>query len=192
VRLRRRTWLITPYGVEVRRVSVVGNSGSGKTTFARELANKLGVPYLELDAVFHQPGWSQLAMEEFRDRVARVIAEPGWVIDGNYSAVRDLVWQRADTVVWLDIPRAVVMRRLVRRTVTRLLTRRELWNGNRERWSNLFRRDPDKSVLAWAWAMHRTYRDLYSAAANDPANRHLTFITARGSDDCETLLRATD
>lgn len=85
----------------VQRVSVVGVSGSGKTTVARELAARLSVPHIELDAIYHQPGWAGLPAEEFRSRVADLVAAQGWVIDGNYSAVQPLIWQRADTVLWL-------------------------------------------------------------------------------------------
>jgi adenylate kinase family enzyme len=94
--------------VGVRRVSVVGNSGSGKTRLGRMLAERLGVPFVELDAIFHQAGWQPLPPEEFRARVEAAAAGDGWVIDGNYSTVRDLVWARADTVVWFDLPRLTV------------------------------------------------------------------------------------
>jgi adenylate kinase family enzyme len=126
----------------MQRVSVVGNSGSGKTTIAAELARLIGAPHLELDSVFHQPGWVPLPEPEFRTRVTELIAAPRWVVDGNYSAVRDLVWSRADTVVWLDLPRWQVMRQVVGRTVRRAARRAELWNGNVEPWSNFLHLDP--------------------------------------------------
>jgi hypothetical protein len=91
------------------------------------------VPFVELDAIHHQPGWRPLPKDEFRRRIAAVVADDGWVIDGNYSGVQDLVWDRADTVIWFDLPRRTVMRRLVLRTLRRAITRAELWNGNRER-----------------------------------------------------------
>jgi adenylate kinase family enzyme len=163
----------------VQRVSVVGNSGSGKTTLAAALAVRLGVPHLELDAVFHQPNWEPLPAAEFRARVEEFAAGPGWVADGNYAAVRDLLWQRADTVVWLDLPRRVVMRQLIWRTLRRLLARTELWNGNTERWSNLWRVDPEQSILAWAWTRHRVYRERYLQESADPANAQLDFIRLR-------------
>lgn len=169
---------------------MVGNSGSGKTRLARQLAARLGTPHLELDAVFHQPGWSQLPTDEFRRRVADFVGQPAWVVDGNYGAVRDLVWARADTVVWLDYPRRVVMWRVTRRTVGRLLLRRQLWNGNRERWTNLLTRDADRSILAWAWTMHGDYRGRYSAAASDSANSHIRFIAVRNRRDVQSLLAA--
>ena len=103
----------------MRRVSVVGTSGVGKSTFAALLASRLGCPFLELDSVYHQADWVPLATDLFRDRVADFAAGSHWVIDGNYSKVRDVVWSRAGTVVWLDLPRRVVMRRLVWRTPIR-------------------------------------------------------------------------
>ncbi len=160
----------------MRRVSVVGNSGSGKTTVATAIAVALGVPHLELDAVFHQPNWEPLEREDFRARVAQFIAGDGWVVDGNYNAVQDLVWQRADTVVWLDLPRRQIMRQLLARTLRRMVMRTELWNGNTEPLRNLFMLDPQQSILRWAWTQHRTYAERYGPAQDDPANRHLTFV----------------
>ena len=118
----------------VRRVSVVGTSGAGKSTLARALAGALGADFLELDSVYHQAGWVPLP-REYRARVASVTAGERWVIDGNYSKVRDVVWARADTVVWLDLPRRTVMRRVIWRS-SGASGRVELWNGNRERWQN--------------------------------------------------------
>ena len=92
----------------MRRVSVVGSSGSGKSTVAARLAEQLGVPHTELDAINHQPNWTPLPHEEFRRRVTEITAGAQWVVDGNYSTVRDIVWDRADTVVWLDLPRGLV------------------------------------------------------------------------------------
>jgi adenylate kinase family enzyme len=175
----------------VMRVSVVGNSGSGKSTLARALAIQLGVPHIELDAIHHQPGWQPLPAAEFRSRVERVTATGSWVVDGNYSAVRDLVWARADTVVWLDLPRRTVMRQIIWRTVRRVALRAELWNGNRERWRNLFARDPDESVIVWAWQRHSVYQARYLAMGTDPAWRHLTFIRIRSRYDTRRLLIRT-
>jgi adenylate kinase family enzyme len=167
---------------------VVGNSGAGKTTLARELAACLNVPHVELDAIFHQPGWTPLPADEFAARVAAAADGNGWVIDGNYSAVRPLVWARADTVVWLDPPRRTVMRRIIWRSLRRAAIRAELWNGNRERWRNLFTWDPEESVIAWAWQRHGIYKQRYAAAARDPANAHLEFIRIVTRADAQRLL----
>jgi adenylate kinase family enzyme len=173
----------------VRRISVVGNSGSGKTTIASGLAAALGVPHLELDAVFHQPGWQPLETGEFRRIVADFTADGGWVVDGNYSKVQDIVWSRADTVIWVDPPRHRVMRQLLARTLRRMATGAELWNGNREQWRNLLRLDPQESILAWAWTNHHAYRDRYASARADPASEHLSFVRLRTPADVAALLR---
>ena len=172
----------------VRRVSVVGNSGSGKSTLARELAASLCVPHLELDSVYHQPGWEPLPEDEFRRLVTAKANEDGWVIDGNYSAVRSIVWARADTVVWLDPPRRTVMRRVAWRTVRRAVTRQELWNGNREPLSNFLTWDPERSVISWAWHNHAKYRSRYGAVAADPASAHLTLIRLTSRRDVARFL----
>jgi adenylate kinase family enzyme len=172
----------------VRRVSVVGVPGSGKTTVGRRLAQSLDVPYIELDSIIHQPGWVQLPDDQFRRRVGEALKEEAWVVDGNYSAVQDLVWERADTVVWLDLPRSLVMRRIVVRTLRRLLTREPLWNGNREPLSNLYRLDPEKNVVAWAWVKYHHYAERYATAMNSDANSHLSFIRLRSAEDVDTFL----
>ena len=172
----------------MRRVSVVGTSGSGKSMVARELAAIRCVPYLELDSIYHQPGWTPLPTQEFREIVAARAAADGWIIDGNYSSVRQLVWARADTVVWLDLPKRTVMRQIIWRTLRRVARHEELWNGNRERWRNFFSLDPEQSVIAWAWHKHSDYRARYGAAAKDPANAHLTFVRLTSRRDVTRFL----
>lgn len=177
------------HNVLVQRISVVGNSGSGKTTLARQLGAALAVPHLELDSVFHQPGWQPLDRDSFRQRVEAFTTGRAWVVDGNYGAVRDIVWARADTVIWLDPPRRRVMRRLIVRTLRRTVTRAELWNGNREPWTNLFRLNPQESIIVWAWTKDRVYRERYLAARADPAFGHLAFIRLRTPGEAAALVR---
>jgi adenylate kinase family enzyme len=161
----------------VQRVSIVGTSGSGKSTLGTALAARIGADFLELDSVFHQPGWAPLPDEDFRHRVSEAAAGERWVIDGNYSSkVRDLIWARADTVVWLDLPRWTVMRRVTWRSVQRAAARTELWNGNREHWRNLFRLDKEESIIAWAWQSHAANRVKYAAAMADPLYGRLRFV----------------
>jgi adenylate kinase family enzyme len=151
----------------VRRISVVGSSGSGKTTVARRLGRELGLSHVELDSIHHLPDWTSMPRDDFRAHVAEVVAGDGWVVDGNYRAVRDLVWDRADTVVWLDLPRATTTARVLRRTLRRTLTRQELWNGNHEVLRNLVRRDPEKNIVLWAWTKQPLLREQYAAALAD-------------------------
>jgi adenylate kinase family enzyme len=125
---------VGPHTRPPRRVCVIASaSGTGKTTFGRALAARLGVPFHELDALNHGPRWTEATAEELRALVEPLVASPTWVIDGAYrSKLGDLVLARADTVVWLDLPRRVWLPRLLRRTARRVLTREKLWNGNRE------------------------------------------------------------
>ena len=176
----------------MRRVSVVGTSGAGKSTVAAALAGVLGVPWVELDSVYHQADWTPLPEEEFRLRVAALASAPCWVIDGSYGAVRDIVWARADTVIWLDLPRRTVMRRLVWRTLRRIAGRAELWNGNRERWRNFFTWDDQESVIAWAWKTHGSRRERYAAQLADPANGHLRVVRLRSPRAVRRFLRAAE
>jgi adenylate kinase family enzyme len=174
----------------VQRVSVIGTSGSGKSTLARSLAGVLDAPWLELDSVYHQAGWTPLGEAEFRARVLAFADGERWVIDGGYSVVRDLVWARADTVVWLDLPRRTVMRRLVWRTLRRVTGRVELWNGNRERWRNLFTWDKEESVIAWAWQTYGSRRERYAGFVADPAYAHLRFFRLTSPGAVRRFLRS--
>ena len=118
------------------RIAIYGPAGSGKSTLACLLGEKLGLPVVELDAIFHaHPNWVDLGREEFRERVGTLLVEhaEGWVIDGNYhSAMPDLVLAQADTAIWLRLPFRTVYRRLASRTISRAMVGAELWNGNRE------------------------------------------------------------
>ena len=167
----------------------MGTSGAGKSTLAAELARLLDAEFLELDSVFHQPGWVPLPREEFRRRIAAAVAGERWVVDGNYtSQVKDLVWARADTVVWLDLPRRTVMRRIIWRSFQRAARRVELWNGNRERWQNLFSVDKEESVVAWAWQTHAATRAKLEAAMADHANAKLHFVRLKNPAEVRRFL----
>ncbi len=154
----------------MRRVVMVGNSGSGKTTLADEVATRLAVPHVELDAHFHQQGWVPTPEPEFVGAVRSALDAAdadadGWVVCGNYPAARASIWARADSIVWLDLPRAVVMTRVALRSARRIVGRTELWNGNRESLSDLAAlHDPNRSLLRWTWDAVEGYRTRYVPA----------------------------
>lgn len=160
-----------------RRISVVGTTGSGKTTLARNLARKRGVPHVELDALHWGPNWTPIPAEILRPRVAEALSGEGWTVDGNYSKVQDIVLARADTLVWLDYPFPVIFWQLLKRTLRRIIRREELWSGNRERLStSFFSRD---SILWWAIKTYRRRKRQYMALMADPIYQHLIFIRLR-------------
>src|SRR5688572_5952848 len=112
------------------RIVVVGTSGSGKTTLARRLAEMLGRWHIELDALHWGPNWTP--RPEFAELVEEAIAHDAWVLDGNYSKVRDAVWQRATALVWLNYSFPVIFYRALSRTLKRILDQQQIHNGNRE------------------------------------------------------------
>jgi adenylate kinase family enzyme len=158
-----------------QRVNVVGTSGSGKTTFARELARRLGSPHIEMDALYHGPNWSEPPLEVFRERIRQVVSEDRWIIDGNYSKARDIVWSRADTVIWLDLPMPIVLWRIGWRSLRRAITRENLWgSGNRETLKQQFlSRD---SLLLWVIQTHGRRKREFPELFQKPENSHLRFI----------------
>ena len=175
----------------MRRVSVIGTSGSGKTTMARALAARLGCPEMELDSVYHQPDWEPIPNDRFRERITAFMSEnERWVIDGNYTSqgTAELVWPNADTIVWMDPPRPVVMAQIVPRSLVRVLLRRELWNGNRERWQNLFSKVPEENIILWAWTTFGTNRERYEALLDGHTWEHLEVRRIGSRSDARLLL----
>jgi len=163
--------------VPAGRISVVGTTGSGKTTVACQIAQRLEIPHVELDALYWGPDWTPASLQVFRDRVAHAVSEDAWVVDGNYSKVRDIVWSRAETVVWLDYKLPVILWQLTRRTLRRAIGQEELWNGNRESLRrSLFSRD---SIILWALKTYRRRREEYPALFEGPAYTHLDAVHLR-------------
>lgn len=156
-----------------RCIAIVGTSGSGKTTLACQLAQRLNIKHIELDALSWDANWINIPTEIFRERVAHALKDDAWIVDGNYSGVRNMVWGRADTVVWLDYSFRIILWRLLRRTLARIVQRQELWNGNRETWRRFFSRD---SILLWAIQTYQRRRREYSALMGKSEYAHLNFI----------------
>jgi len=167
------------------RISVVGTSGSGKTTVAAEIAKRLNIRHVELDALHWKPGWTEASLDEFRRQVDETTSEESWVVDGNYSKVRDIVWGKAETVVWLDLSFGVVFWRVLRRTISRIMTGEELWSGNRECLGALI--GPDSMplwVLKTFWRRKKEYPELLRS----PDYSHLLMIRLTSSREIREWL----
>lgn len=168
------------------RVAIVGTSCTGKTTLARSLSRALDVPHTELDALYWGPNWTPRAPEEFRSRVQELVTSPFWVIDGNHAAVRNLVWSRATTLVWLNYPFSLVFSRAVTRTLRRIVTRERLFAGNRESFAI---NDPE--WIPW-WVM-RTFwkrRRDYPVLLRQPSFAPLHVLELTHPSQAERLLRS--
>jgi adenylate kinase family enzyme len=133
------------------RVLIAGTAGSGKSTLARRVATALELPYFEIDALYHGSDWTP--RPQFGAEVADWARRPQWVTEWQYGAVRELLADRAELLVWLDLRKRLVMRRLITRTVLRRMRRAELWNGNREPPLRTFLSDGDH-IIRWAWRTH--------------------------------------
>ena len=175
----------------MRQIAVVGCSGSGKTAIARQLADQLGLEHIELDALAQLPGWTLRPADELRaDLEARLLAaQDGWVADGNYeSLVGDTHLNQADTIVWLDLPRRIVMTRVVWRTIRRVFTREELWNGNKEPWTNLYHWDPERNVIRWSWVTYKGRREQYEQCMCAGSWVHANVLRLRSPQAVEGFL----
>jgi adenylate kinase family enzyme len=172
---------IIPPGMAEMRIVVIGTSGAGKTTLARAMAARLGLPHIELDAINWQAGWRDLDRhdrDELIRRVTEAIQAAAWVLDGSYSSVRDLLWRRATHLIWLDYGRHVVMARVIRRSLLRVVLRTELWagTGNRERWSHLLR---PSHPIRWAWSTWSRRRRETTERLGQAEYAHLVVLRLR-------------
>jgi adenylate kinase family enzyme len=170
----------------ISRIVVIGTSGSGKTTLAKALAKKLGVKHVELDELHWDPDWTEVPDRVMRERVDLALSEEAWTVDGNYAQVRDIVWARAQMIVWLDYSFAVVFSRAVRRTIRRLVRREVLWNGNREKWSMLFSKD---SILLWVIQTHHLHPKRYPLLLEQPEFVHLNLVRLRSPREAKQWLK---
>jgi len=176
----------------VRRIVVIGCPGNGKTTLARQLAAGLGIRHVELDGLFHVADWASATADEFRHDLAVALddAPGGWVTCGNYLTMSgELHIARADTLVWLDLPRRVVTWRTAKRTLRRSLTREPLFgNGLTEPVGNFTRWDPDKNIVRWAWIHHPIYREDFFGRIESPAWEHLDIRRLTTPDEIDGFL----
>jgi adenylate kinase family enzyme len=167
----------------MRKVAIIASaSGNGKTTVGLALARRLGVPFVELDALVHGPGWVETPDDELRAKLEPVLASDGWVIDGTYQRkLGNLVLRSADIVVWLDLPIRVWLPRLIRRTARRIRRREQLWNGNTESLASaVWGRE---SLFVWAFRSHFRRRRKWPQALS-----HLHAIRLRTPAEVEKFL----
>jgi adenylate kinase family enzyme len=173
--------------IEMARVVVIGTSCVGKTTFAQALARMLNFPHVELDALHWQANWIPRPPEEFRALTAEALAKDCWITDGNYGGVRDLVWSRATTVIWLNYSFPVVLWRAITRTIRRVLTQEELFSGNREslRMAFLSR----ESILWWVITTFHRRRRQYRRLFDTATIPRLVYVELRSASEARNFFR---
>lgn len=160
----------------VKKINVVGTSGSGKSTFSKQLAEKLNYPYIEMDALYWKANWEGSYDEEFFSKVATSIAAPCWVLDGNYSRTTPIKWQDVDTVVWIDYSFPRTIYQALKRAINRNISGHELWpdTGNRESVQrSFFSKD---SVIIWTLKTFYSNRKRYSEVMSNQNYKHINFV----------------
>ncbi len=171
-----------------KRIVVIGTSSSGKTTFACKLSKKLNVPHIELDAIHWKPGWVSTPTEEFRSLTQQAVSSEEWIVDGNYSAVHDIVWKRATTLIWLNYSFHIVAFRAIKRTLRRVITREPMWAGNIETFRKSFlTRD---SILLWVVKTHRKNRKKFPSRFIQPEYNHLSIKILYSPKEAKDFLDA--
>lgn len=175
----------------MERVIVVGPPGSGKSTLADRLADVLGCRHVELDGLWWGPGWTEAEPGAFGEQVRAATGAQRWVADGNYftQGSRDVLWPRADTIIWLDQPRRITVPRVIRRTLSRSLGRKTLWNGNRESLRQIL---GSGSIIRFAWRAHPGYGARYEGLDVDPDLAHLIWVRLRSPREVRRWLRSLE
>jgi adenylate kinase family enzyme len=151
----------------MKKIIVIGSSGAGKTTLAKELSLTLSIPHTELDGLYHQANWEPTTNEKFIKQVKAFTNEPQWILCGNYySKLSEEIWPQADTIIWCDYSFVRVFGRLLRRTFTRSVAKTELWSGNYESfYTNFFTKD---SILVWTIKTWKKQKSRYNQLYNNP------------------------
>jgi adenylate kinase family enzyme len=153
----------------MQRISIIGNTGTGKSTLARELAAMLALKNVSLDELFWLPNWANREPKDVIKDVKAAASEERWVIEGNYRWLRHEIWARADTIIWLDYPLPFTFMRLFRRTLHRIMYHESVCNGNYESWSRTLSSD---SILLWCLKMHRRRLTDYPEWLGRPQYEH--------------------
>lgn len=172
-----------------KRIIVVGTTSSGKSTLAKQLSEKIQAEFIDLDSLHWEPDWVEVPDELFRERVETATSSQAWVVAGNYHVVRDIIWPRAEVILWLDYPFHIVFWRLLTRTIRRVATKEKLFSGNVENgWMHL-RLWSQESLFHWLfktyWRRKREYPMLFAL----PENTHLQAVHFKHPKEAQDWLR---
>ncbi len=169
------------------RFNVVGASGSGKSTIAEEIASRRGIEFIDLDALFWKPNWTEPTDEEFFPIVEAALSGDGWSLAGNYTRVVPIKWKRVEVIVWLDLPYPVIFFQVMKRTMLRSWHKEVLWAGNQESFFKaFFSRD---SIILWSLTTMRTVRKKYAAAMDNPRLAHIHWVRLRSRREVAAFLQ---
>lgn len=178
---------MSPFPYE--RIIVIGTTSSGKSTLAERLADRFGLHYIDLDALHWEPNWTEAPPEVFRERVRNNTQAPGWVVAGNYHVVRDLIWTKAEVVIWLDYSLPRIFWQLTRRTFTRWWTQELLWGTNRENLWTHFKLWSKDSLFHWLFITYWRRKREFPVLLAQPEHQHLKLIHFKHPRETDDWLR---
>lgn len=160
----------------MQRINVIGTSGSGKSHFSRELAQQLDMPYVQLDAMYWLPQWQEPETAVFADKVRPVLLTEKWVLDGNFSKINAIKWQRVDTIIWLDYGFFRTLYQVFMRSLRRAWQHQEIWpgTGNKESFRRSFL--SSESVILWMLKNYRNNRRKYTRLFNDEGMQGIRLV----------------
>lgn len=169
------------------KINVIGTSGSGKSTLGKRLADKLNVPYIEMDQVYWEADWHEPEDDVFFPRLEAALDCDEWVLDGNYTRTTPIKWADVDTVIWVDYGFARTCWQAFKRAMQRAISQEELWpgTGNRETFRQLFTRD---SILLWTLKTYHKNRQKYLATMADARYAHIQFVHLRCPKDVDAYV----
>lgn len=171
----------------MKRVNIIGTSGSGKSTFAKRLAERLSTKYIELDSLFWKKDWGMSNDEEFFTKIEKNLEPDSWVLDGNYTRVIPIKWKNVDTVIWIDFSFPVTLWQALSRALQRSFSKVELWKGtdNRESFRKLFSSD---SIVMWTLKTYFPNKKKNLKYFTDEDFKHINFVRLRSRKECESFL----
>ena len=169
------------------RIVIVGTTGSGKTTLAKRVSQKLGLFHIEMDEVFWAENWTGRSDEEVLERLLPAIQQRQWVLDGNYSRFRGIIWKHATHIIWLDVPFWRNFYQLFRRTIQRIVTQEEMWAGNRESLRLQLSRD---SIMVWFFKTYAKRKRIYGSYMLKPPYPHLSITRLQSRKEVKRWLKS--
>ena len=160
----------------MKKINVIGTSGSGKSTFSKNLSEKLGYPLIEMDALFWKENWEHLSDDEFKQKIAKETSRETWVLDGNYNRTREAKWRDVDTIIWIDYSFSRTFLQLLKRSLSRAGSKKELWQGtgNKETFQKTF--FSKDSILLWCLQTYWKNKKRYSQLQKIPEYAHINLI----------------
>lgn len=173
---------------KLQRINIIGTSGSGKTTFAKHLSNKLNHQYIEMDSIFWKPNWTESTDQEFFQKLEISLAPKTWVLDGNYQRTEKLKWKYVQTVIWIDYSYKRVMYQALKRAIKRIVTKQEIWpntNNKETIYKTFFTKD---SIIFWTLSTYHKNKKRYESLMKDPSYSHIHFVRLKNPKEAKSFL----